>query len=55
MRITGYRWGSTEFYNALERYYTEPPEDTEFFDPVAEAELRAEYDEQRLLAMQENF
>ncbi len=42
MRITGYRWGSTEFYNHLESYYTEPPEEYEDFDPVAEAELQAE-------------
>jgi len=54
-RITGYNWGSVEFSNVLERYYTEPPKDTEFFDPVAEAELAAEYAEAQLLAIQEGF
>lgn len=47
-KITGYTWGSTEFYNNLEKYYTEPPEEYEDFDPVVEAELQAEQDEAML-------
>ena len=44
MQISGYRWGSTEFYNELERHYTEPPEEYEDFDPIKQAELQAEHD-----------
>lgn len=46
--ITGYAWGSTEFFNHLESYYTEPPEEYEDFDPIEQAELQAEQDEARL-------
>ncbi len=48
MPITGYAWGSTEFFNHLEKYYTEPPEAYEDIDPTKQAELQAEYDEARL-------
>jgi len=48
MQITGYRWGSTEFFNHLEDYYTEPPEEYEDIDPIREAELQAEYYEAML-------
>lgn len=48
MQITGYRLDSTEFHNAIERYYTEPPEEYEDYDPIRETEMQAERDEDLL-------
>lgn len=45
MQISGYRWGSTEFFNSIESCSELLEED---INPIEQAELQAEQDEARL-------
>lgn len=44
-KITGYKWGSTEFFNSIENCSKFPEDD---IDPIEQAELQAEQDEAKL-------